>query len=73
MSASSQVQATLRVNPLRWHLLKAVRALDLPDIWIGTGFVRNAVRDHLHQRPPTTPAGDVNVIWHDPHRRYTQG
>ena len=43
-----------------------VRALRLPDCWIGAGFVRNAVWDHLHGRPPAPPDGDVDVIWHDP-------
>jgi hypothetical protein len=29
--------------------------------------VRNAVWDHLHGRPPSPPAGDVDVLWFDPH------
>jgi len=45
-----------------------VRALSLPDTWIGAGFVRNVVWDHLHQRPPSPLTGDVDVIWHDPVR-----
>ena len=45
-----------------------VRALDLPDLWIGAGFVRNAVWDHLHGREPSPPAGDVDVLWFDPSR-----
>ena len=65
MDAASRVCSILRADPLRWHLLDVVRGLGLADGWIGAGFVRNAVWDHLHQRPPSPPAGDVDVIWHD--------
>lgn len=68
MDASFQLCAVLRADPLRWSLLKVVQDLDLPDSWIGAGFVRNAVWDHLHQRAPSPPAGDVDVIWYDPRR-----
>ncbi|MCC2975660.1 nucleotidyltransferase family protein [Sphingomonas sp. PL-96] len=66
MDAASKVIAVMRADPLRWHLLGVVSALDLPDGWIGAGFVRNAIWDHLHGRPPSAPTGDVDVIWHDP-------
>jgi hypothetical protein len=68
MDAVSQVTATLRTDPIRWHLLGAVSALELPDAWVGAGFVRNAVWDRLHGRSPSPPSGDVDVIWHDPLR-----
>ena len=29
-------------------ILEAVRSLDLPDCWIGAGFVRNKVWDYKH-------------------------
>lgn len=45
-----------------------LRALRLPDCWVGAGFVRNAVWDHLHERSPSPPHGDVDVIWYDPQR-----
>lgn len=43
-----------------------MRDLRLPDGWVGAGFVRNAVWDHLHGRPASPPAGDVDVVWFDP-------
>ncbi|HEX4368424.1 MAG TPA: nucleotidyltransferase family protein [Rhodopila sp.] len=52
----------------RSHILDLVHALHLPDCWIGAGFIRNAVWDHLHRRPPSKPASDIDVIWFDPHR-----
>lgn len=66
MDAASQVVAILRADPLRWHLLGVVSALSLPDGWVGAGFVRNAVWDHLHGYSFSAPTGDVDVIWHDP-------
>jgi hypothetical protein len=66
MLAASLISSLLRSDRLRWHLLEVVAALSLPDCWIGAGFVRNAVWDHLHQRPARPPDGDVDVIWYDP-------
>lgn len=60
-----RVRHIIRVDPLRWHILGIVRALRLPDCWIGAGFVRNAVWDHLHQRSPSLLRGDVDVMWYN--------
>jgi hypothetical protein len=50
----------------RMRLLRVVRNLGLPDCWIGAGFVRSAVWDHLHGYPPSlSSAGDVDVVWLD--------
>lgn len=68
VTASSRICSILRSDPQRWHLLGVVAALDLPDCWIGAGFVRNAVWDHLHDRPVAPLDADVDVIWYDPHR-----
>ena len=65
---ASQIIAILRADALRWHLLGLVRSLDLPDCWIGAGFIRNAVWDHLHDRVCSPPTSDVDVIWYDPER-----
>lgn len=56
----------LLADPVRWRLLGAVRALGLPDCWVGAGFVRDAVWDDLHGRPATPPRGDVDVAWFGP-------
>jgi hypothetical protein len=47
------------------RLLRAVEALALPDAWIGAGFVRNAVWDHLHDLPSVTGDMDVDVVYFD--------
>lgn len=66
MTAAAHVSSLLRADPLRWRLLGIVQALHLPDCWIGAGFVRNAVWDHLHGQPAAALDGDVDVIWYDP-------
>jgi hypothetical protein len=65
MQTACQVRHIIQADPLRWYILGVVRALRLPDCWIGAGFVRSAVWDHLHQRSPSPLRGDVDVIWHD--------
>jgi uncharacterized protein len=68
MNNASRVQAIISGDPARWRLLEVVRSLRLPDCWIGAGFVRNAVWDHLHGRAPSSLSGDVDVVWFDPER-----
>jgi uncharacterized protein len=41
----------------------------LPDWWIGAGFARNAVWDHLHGFATPTPLDDIDVIWFDADQR----
>jgi hypothetical protein len=46
------------------RLLRAAEKLDLPDCWIGAGFVRNAVWDSLHDRVPNCGLiNDVDVVF----------
>lgn len=48
-------------------LLLHVERLELPDSWIGAGFVRNAVWDALHGHPvETSKLNDVDVVYFDP-------
>jgi uncharacterized protein len=65
MNGVSRLQAIIRDDPLRWRILGLVRALRLPDSWIGAGFVRNAVWDTLHGRRSSPLSGDVDVLWFD--------
>lgn len=46
--------------------LAAVAALDLPDCWIGAGFVRAPVWDMLHGYATPTAVPDIDVIYFDP-------
>lgn len=46
-------------------VLRAVRSLQLPDWWIGAGFVRNKIWDVLHGQE-RTPPGDIDVVYFEP-------
>lgn len=66
MDHAAALQAIISSDLLRSRILGLVRKLGLPDCWIGAGFVRNAVWDHLHGRCAScTPSGDVDVVWFD--------
>ncbi len=65
MKYRSELLDLLINDPLRWSLMQDVRSLDLPDCWIGAGFVRNAVWDYLHHMPISSPKTDIDVIWFD--------
>ncbi|HWX01614.1 nucleotidyltransferase family protein [Collimonas sp.] len=66
MKHADELTALLRADPERRRLIALVRTLELPDCWIAAGFVRNAVWDWLHDRPPSPLSGDVDVIWFAP-------
>ncbi|MEC4238526.1 nucleotidyltransferase family protein [Pseudomonas sp. DSV-1] len=68
MDDISIIQAIISDDPVRWRLLEMVRSLNLPDCWIGAGFVRNAVWDYLHGRSSYPVSTDVDVMWFDARR-----
>lgn len=53
----------------RMAALSALRQLSLPDAYIGAGFVRNLVWDHLHGYQATV-LNDVDVVYFDPKLRW---
>lgn len=53
----------IRADDVRMTALKAVRSLQLPDCWIGAGFIRDFVWSHLHGQTPLRHAADIDVIW----------
>lgn len=68
MDFSLALRSIFSADHKRLRILSQVRSLELPDCWIGAGFVRNAVWDHLHARPCSSLSSDVDVIWFDPSR-----
>jgi uncharacterized protein len=46
-------------------ILRLAETLDLPDCWIGAGFVRNVIWDALHYRPWSPSYGDIDVVYFD--------
>jgi uncharacterized protein len=63
MKNAAALQTILADDPWRSAVLAMVAALRLPDCWVGAGFIRNAVWDYLHDRPPSRHTGDVDVVW----------
>jgi uncharacterized protein len=55
-------------DPVRMRALRLARELDLPDWYIGAGFVRNLVWDKLHAYQTATPLDDIDLIYFDPDR-----
>jgi hypothetical protein len=66
MKHAGDLMALLRADPERLRIIALVHSLHLPDCWIAAGFVRNALWDSLHGRAPSSPSGDIDVIWFDP-------
>ena len=46
-------------------ILWAAESLNLPDWWIGAGFVRSKVWDYLHGYKKRTPLPDIDLIYFD--------
>jgi len=65
MKYQNLLQSVLLNDPMRMNALYAVQALELNDGWIGAGFVRDAVWDHLHGYGQRPVSGDVDVVWFD--------
>jgi hypothetical protein len=66
MTSEQDILDLIAADPWMMDALRAVRALALPDWWIGAGFVRGKVWDALHGRAERTPLADVDVIYFDP-------
>lgn len=47
------------------EVLRSAESLNLPDWWIGAGFVRSKVWDHLSNYKKRTPLPDIDIIYFD--------
>ena len=47
-------------------VLRVVRQHQLPDSWVGAGFVRRKVWDNLHGFEEPTPLNDIDVLFFNP-------
>ena len=68
LASARDVLRLIAADPWRMGVLKTVRALDLADCWVGAGFVRAVVWDHLHGHAEPTPLDDVDVVFFDSER-----
>jgi len=63
----ASIQYLLEAHADLHALLAHVESLNLPDCWIGAGFVRNTVWDVLHGRAiDASQLSDVDVVYLDP-------
>ncbi|MCB9991290.1 MAG: nucleotidyltransferase family protein [Rhodospirillales bacterium] len=63
--SAEDIVTLLRRSSFHMDALRAVKSLNLPDCWIGAGFVRNYVWDNMHAFPHMTPLNDIDVIYYD--------
>jgi len=51
----------------RWMMdrLEVILEFQIEDAWIGAGFIRNRIWDHLHDFPPSNELNDIDVIYFD--------
>ncbi|MGF1871709.1 nucleotidyltransferase family protein [Photobacterium indicum] len=61
----NKTQQLLLSDTLRMECLRAVRCLNLPDCFLGAGFLRNAIWDSLHNKAEMTPLNDIDVVYFD--------
>lgn len=66
MELEDRLRALLLADSWLMEILRAVRAADLPDWYIGAGVIRGLVWDHLHGFVEKTAVNDVDVAYFDP-------
>lgn len=47
------------------EILELVEKLDLPDCYIGAGFLRNKIWDYLHGYRERTKLNDIDIVYYD--------
>lgn len=60
------LRSLLQADEERMRVLRYVADMHLPDCWVGAGFVRSLVWDHLHGLKPGPLNSDVDVVWFGP-------
>lgn len=64
VQTENDISELIRNDPWRMKVLHAAEQLDLPDWWIGAGFLRNIIWDALEGNPPEPPR-DVDLVYFD--------
>jgi hypothetical protein len=66
MRNEADVLALIAADPWMMAVLETARSAGLPDCWLGAGFVRRKVWDHLHGFNQATPLEDVDLLYFQP-------
>lgn len=56
----------VRSDPWMMECLRTVETMRLPDWYLASGFLRNAIWDFLHEKQSRTPLNDIDVVYLDP-------
>lgn len=62
---SKQLCLLVQKDLWRMEVLRATRTLNLPDAWVGGGFIRSCIWDHLAKYEKPTLIDDVDVVYFD--------
>ena len=62
-----KLKEIIRSDTWMMERLKVLLDFQIEDAWIGAGFVRNRIWDHLHGFPPDNQLNDIDVIYFDAH------
>lgn len=59
------ILSLIRKDEWMMDALRSVESLNLPDWWIGAGFIRDTIWDYLSEHKEKTPLNDVDIIYFD--------
>ncbi len=65
MAIEARTSQLLVADEFRMNCLLAAQTVNLPDWYLGAGFLRNAIWDHLHHKASMTPLNDVDLVYFD--------
>ena len=66
LRCEADILAAVAADAWMISVLDAVRQLNLPDSWIGAGFLRRKVWDQLHGYGEASPLDDIDVLYFQP-------
>lgn len=64
ITSEDEIRSLIANDPWRMKVLQAAQELDLPDWWIGAGFVRNLVWNAIEGKDAETTR-DVDLVYFD--------
>lgn len=64
IKSEQEISNIIQKDELMMDVLRAAEKLNLPDWWIGAGFLRNAVWNYIEGKDPE-PARDIDLVYFD--------
>lgn len=62
IESEQQISEIIQKDALMMRILGAAEKLDLPDWWIGAGFLRNKIWDYLEDNE-SVPSRDIDLVY----------